>query len=71
MAYESLIAFVNSPWIYLIIIWDVVWKGVALWKSARNRHLVWFVFILIVNSVGILPIIYLLIHGKKEKNKKK
>ena len=71
MAYENLIAFVNSPWFYLIVIWGVVWKGLALWRSARNKHLVWFIFILIVNSVGILPIIYLLIHGRKRKRRKK
>jgi len=71
MAYESLIAFVNSPWIYLFIVWDTVWRGIALWKSAGKKHLTWFVFLLIVSSIGILPIIYLLIHGKKGKKGKK
>ena len=66
MAYESWIAFMASPWFYLVLIWSAVWKGVSLWKSARNRHLVWFIFLFIVNTVGILPIIYLIIHRKKK-----
>ena len=71
MAYESLIAFMDSPWFYLVLIWSVVWKGLALWKSARNKHLVWFVFILVINSFGILSIIYLIIHMEKKKITKK
>ena len=71
MAYENLIAFIASPWFYLVLIWSAVWKGLGLWRSARNRHLVWFIFILIVNSVGILPIIYLIFHRKKRKRRKK
>lgn len=67
MAYESLIAFVNSPFFYLVLIWSLVWKSLALWKSARNKHLVWFIFILIINSIGILSIIYLIIYRKKKK----
>ncbi len=71
MAYEGLIAFLNSPWIYPLIVWAVVWKGLALWKSARNKHLVWFIFILITNTLGILSIIYLVIYRKKKKKRKK
>ena len=67
MAYESLIAFVNSLFFYLVLIWSLVWKSLALWKSARNKHLVWFIFILIINSIGILSIIYLIIYRKKKK----
>jgi methionyl-tRNA synthetase len=45
--------------ILLSIAWTLPWKGVALWKSARNRHLVWFIVLLIVNTLGILEIIYI------------
>lgn len=55
----------------LVAIWDLVWKGIALWKSARNSQKVWYVFLLIINSAGILPIIYLLGFQKKRTNKKK
>jgi len=48
--------------ILLITIWDLIWKMIALWKSARRDQKVWFVFLAIINSVGILPIIYLLVY---------
>jgi len=47
-------------------LWDVVWKGIALWRAARNSHQIWFIFLLIVNSVGILPIIYIVFFSKKK-----
>jgi len=51
--------------IIILIIWDGVWKLIALWKAARNNHLVWFICIALFNTIGILPIIYILIHRKK------
>lgn len=57
------------PWIVIIlIIWEGVWKGIALWKSARNSHLVWFICILIFNTIGILPIIYIFGFSKKKES---
>lgn len=47
-------------------LWEAVWKGIALWRAARNDHQIWFIFLLIVNSVGILPIIYILFFSKKK-----
>ena len=43
----------------LLIIWEIYWKFKALWISARNGDKKWFFFILIVNSIGCLPIYYL------------
>ena len=51
----------------ILIIWSVIWKGLALWKSARNNHLSWFIVMLIVNTVGILEIIYIYGFSKKKK----
>jgi len=45
--------------IVLLSIWDGVWKAIAMWRSARNNQLAWFVCIVIFNTAGILPIIYL------------
>ena len=50
-----------------IMIWELIWKGIGLWKSARNGQMIWFFFILIVNSAGILPIIYILSFQKKKR----
>jgi hypothetical protein len=41
---------------------DFVLKGFALWKSAQRGQKWWFFFLLIVNSLGILPAVYLLTH---------
>jgi methionyl-tRNA synthetase len=40
--------------------WSLIWKGFALWYAARNHQKGWFVFMLIINSAGILEIVYLL-----------
>lgn len=52
--------------IVIVAIWDTIWKLIGLWKSARNNDLVWFVCIAIFNTVGILPIIYILSKKKEE-----
>ena len=66
MVYEIIPVWI---WMLLIplIIWETIWKGFGLWHSARNKHTVWFICILIINTAGILPIIYLLINKNKSK----
>ncbi len=54
-----------TPLITFLILWDGIWKLIALWRAGRNNHLAWFICIGIFNTVGILPIIYLLIYRKK------
>jgi len=54
------------PILILLVIWDTIWKLIGLWKSARNSHLIWFFCIAIFNTLGILPIIYILIYRKKK-----
>jgi hypothetical protein len=48
------------PFLVLAAIWDAVWKAIGMWKSARNNQLAWFICIVVFNTLGILPIIYLL-----------
>lgn len=55
----------------VVFIWSLIWKGLALWKSAKNNHKTWFVIILIVNSIGILEILYIYYFSKIDWNKKK
>jgi len=67
-------AVLGAGFVFFIIaatIWELVWKGIALWKAARNEHKIWYVAILIVNSLGILPIIYILLHQQKKKKSRK
>lgn len=56
----------SSPIFYLLIAWSVVWKGIALWYSARNKQLVWYIAIFIINTVGILEIIYLIFFKRRK-----
>jgi Family of unknown function (DUF5652) len=43
----------------VVLVWSLFWKGLALWHSGRRGQPWWFAALLIVNSVGILEIIYL------------
>ncbi len=54
-----------------VFIWTLTWKGLALWKAAKNNHKIWFVIILIVNTVGILEILYIYWLSKIDWNKNK
>jgi hypothetical protein len=44
----------------------MVWKGIALWRAGGNRQLAWFICLLIFNTLGILPIIYIFGFSKKK-----
>jgi hypothetical protein len=48
-----------GPLFIILIIWSIFWKGLGLWHAGRNGHPWWFFFILILNTAGILEIIYL------------
>jgi len=50
--------------VILLAIWDGVWKLIAMWKSARHDQLAWFICLAIFNTVGILPILYILFFQK-------
>ena len=58
-----------NPFLFLLLIaWVLTWKGIALWMSARREQKNWFLAILILNTLGILEIIYILYTRNKEKN---
>lgn len=47
------------PLIVLLALWVIFWKGLALWHSGRRGQPCWFIVLLILNTFGILEIIYL------------
>ena len=49
-----------------LFIWSLIWKGIALWKSAKNNQRNWFIVLLVLNTLGILEIIYIF-HFSKPK----
>lgn len=53
----------------IILIWSLVWTGLALWRSARRSEKVWFIIILITNTLGLLEIIYLFLIAREPKKK--
>jgi Family of unknown function (DUF5652) len=65
-------ALIGIPvWLLVIaFVWSAVWKLLALWKSARKGSVVWFVVLAVVNTLGILPILYIFIFSKMNGKKK-
>jgi Family of unknown function (DUF5652) len=57
----------DHPMFFLaIIVWTLIWKGVALWKAGQRREKIWFTVLLVVNTFGILEIIYYYFVGRDE-----
>jgi hypothetical protein len=50
----------------IAVIWTLVWKAIALWKAARNDHKAWYIVMMIVNTLGILEIIYIFGFSRKK-----
>ena len=50
-----------------IALWSIPWKGFALWKSARRGESIWFIILLLINTAGILEILYLFFFSNKRK----
>jgi hypothetical protein len=59
----------------IILIWKLVWYGLALYQSIQLKQKPWFVVLFlgtfVLNDLGILPIIYLIIYRDKNKQKNK
>jgi len=58
----------SLPILFLILAWTLPWKGVALWKAAKNHHQRWFIVLLVLNTLAILEIIYIFYFSKKKSN---
>ncbi len=49
----------------IILLVDLCLRGLALWKASQAKRTYWFIALLVVNSLGILPALYLLYFQKK------
>ncbi|MEK7572417.1 MAG: DUF5652 family protein [Patescibacteria group bacterium] len=60
--------FINdNPIILLILVlWTLPWKIYALWLAVKNNHKGWFVALVILNTFGIVEIIYIFAVAKKK-----
>ena len=55
-----------------LVFWSLAWKGWALWRAAKNDSKPWFIALLLINTMGILEILYIFVFGKeKPKSSKK
>jgi len=55
--------------IALIMLWDMIWKLIGMWKAARKGSAVWFVALMIFNTFGILPILYVYVFSEMKKHR--
>lgn len=53
----------------LLMIWSFVWKGLALWRAGRRGDMVWFIALLVINTMGILEILYFFVFSKERQNR--
>ena len=53
--------------IILLAIWTLIWKGIALWIAAQEKNKPWFVALLVLNTVGILEMIYIFFFSEEGK----
>jgi len=57
----------NNLFPFLIVgAWSLFWKGLSLWKSSKKSQKYWFIVLLIINTFGILEIIYLAFFQKEK-----
>jgi hypothetical protein len=47
--------------VLLAVLWSLLWKGLALWRAAKRGDMWWFIAFLLINTLGILEIIYLFV----------
>lgn len=47
------------PLFIILMLWTIIVKGFALWHAARHEQKEWFIALLVINTLGILDIIYL------------
>jgi hypothetical protein len=58
-----------TKWVYTPHNLGSHWRGMALWRAGRNNQKNWFIALLLINSIGILPIIYLITNPRNVKFK--
>jgi len=61
--------FLQNPLaLFLLVAWIVPWKGMALWRAARRNEKVWFIALLVINTLAIFEILYIFVLSRKKKD---
>lgn len=56
------------PFFAVLSLWSLFWKGLALWRAGRRGEGWWFGILLVVNTLGILEMVYLFGVAKRNIN---
>ena len=48
----------------ILVVWTLYWKYQSLWYAAKHDHKWWFIALLVINTAGILEILYLYVFSK-------
>ena len=60
----------NTLWIIaFLILWELAWKSLGLWKAAQNSQIAWFIVIFILPTFGLLSIFYVIFVKNTENTK--
>jgi len=51
-------------WLLPLVVWTIFWKGWAIWIAARKGEKIWYGALLVINTMGILEILYIFIFSK-------
>ncbi len=62
---------VGSIILTLVVVWSLIWKGLALYHAAGHKQNYWFIAVLLLNTAGILEIAYLFFFAEEKLNLKK
>jgi uncharacterized RDD family membrane protein YckC len=50
-----------------VLLWTIIWKGLALYRAGANRSPGWFLALIVFNTLGILEILYFFVFSRKRK----
>jgi hypothetical protein len=53
--------------ILVLVLWSSIWKAFALYRAGSLRSVPWFTVLFILNTAGILEILYLFVFSKKKR----
>ncbi len=52
--------------VFVLYVWSIVWKGLALWRAVKHEQRNWFIALLVIHTAGIFDIVYLFFFAKKK-----
>ncbi|MFN3188575.1 MAG: DUF5652 family protein [Candidatus Paceibacteria bacterium] len=57
----------DNTWLIVAAgLWALPWTGIALWKAARRGEKGWFIALLLIQTVGLLEILYIFVFSKRK-----